>query len=131
MTAVMLFDNLFNGTSRDELKWLSGARIHHREVPWSVAYGRADAGILFYHLALHAVRTFPERFEMVSLGGTAEDPRPLPGNRIGTHSLIRMTGDWTPKQLEAREKLVEQFMSEDFTAILEKHGMRRPRAGKS
>ncbi|MBX2854623.1 MAG: substrate-binding domain-containing protein, partial [Rhodobacteraceae bacterium] len=41
MTAEKLFDRVFNGATGREGKWVSGARIHHREAPWSIAYGQA------------------------------------------------------------------------------------------
>lgn len=130
-TAEQLYNSIFNNKVIKD-KWLSGGRIHHREVPWSVAYGRADAGLLFYHLALDAVRTFPDLFEIVPLGGTIDDPSPLPGNRVGVHQGIRIdgrwtaTGQWTPAQLDAREKLVEKLQSPEFSEILVRHGMKRP-----
>lgn len=123
-TAEHLFNSIFNNKAIKH-KWLSGGRIHHREVPWSVAYGRADAGVLFYHLALNAVRTFPDQFEIVPLGGTVDNPSPLPGNRVGVHQGIRISGDWTSAQISAREKLVEKLESSEFTQILMHHGMNR------
>ena len=74
ITARDLFDNIFNGASGDPEKWLSGKRIHHREVPWSIAYGKADVAVIFYHLALHATITFPDLFDIVALGGTVTKP---------------------------------------------------------
>lgn len=141
MTADRLYNSIFNSSqatdedddrghkkgdkSKVHAKWYIGARIHHREVPWSVAYGHADAGILFYHLALDAVRKFPDLFEIVPLGGTAEDPLPLPGNRVGAHFGIRIAGTLNASQSYAREKLVETFASPEFTDILARHGMTR------
>ncbi len=122
--AARLFNAIFNSNG-DKGKWLAGEKIHHREVPWSVAYGHADVGVVFYHLALYAVRTFPDLFEFVPLGGTADDPRPLPGNPVETHVAIRIKGEWSAKQLAAREKLMEGFASEEFTLILVRHGLQR------
>jgi len=123
-TAERLFNSIFNNDVVKD-KWLIGARIHHRESPWSVAYGRADATVIFYHLALDAVRSFPDLFEIVPIGGTADNPQPLPGNRLGPHFVIRIKGNWTPDQLDAREKLINAFGSSEFTGILERHGMTR------
>lgn len=123
-TADRLFNSIFNNATIKD-KWLTGGRIHHREVPWSIAYGKADAGVLFYHLALDAVRKFPDLFEIVPLGGTAGDPDPLAGNKIGAHFAIRIRGDWTTDQLVARERLMILIGSDEFTTILENHGMRR------
>lgn len=119
-----------HGRDRDHdgesAKWLIGGRIHHRETPWSIAYGKADAGVIFYHLALHAVRTFPDLFEIVPIGGTVEDPQPLNGNRVGAHFAVPMKGNWTGAQLYAREKLLEELQSEEFKETLERHGLVRP-----
>ena len=109
-----------------ENKWLAGQRIHHREVPWSIAYGKADAGLLFYHLALYMVRTFPEQFEIVPLGGTAQLPEPVEGNKAATLFIARISGDFNQNQLQAREELIDAYLSVDFDIILQRHGLRRP-----
>ncbi len=124
-TAEQLFNNVFNNPDKPN-KWLAGSRTHHRELPWSVAYGRADAAVIFYHLALDAVRTFPDLFEIVPLGGTAANPQPLPGNRIGQHFAVRINGTWNPTQLNARDQLMNAFASPAFTDILLRNGFTRP-----
>lgn len=129
MSAKRLFNIIFNGGSGDPHKWLAGARIHHRDLPWSVAHGRADAAVIFYHLGLFAWQTFPDLFDLVPLGGTIENPQPLQGTVVSTRYLIRIKGNWTPRQIEAREKLVETLLSADFTKILEKRGLARPQEG--
>jgi hypothetical protein len=121
-----LINRIFNGASRDPQKWLAGPRIHHRDVPWSVAYGRADAGVILYHLGRYTQQTFPDLFDLVPLGGTVAAPRPLPGTLIGTRFAVRIKGNWTPKQQEARETLLQTLLSEEFTVILEKRGLVRP-----
>ncbi len=126
MTPEQLIDTVFNGTSQNPYKWLAGPRIHHRDVPWSIAYGRADAGLIMYHLGLYIHETFPNLFDIVPLGGTATDPQPLKGTIIGTRFAVRIKGDWTPRQIEARDKLIQTLLSDDFTRILEKRGMLRP-----
>lgn len=69
------------------LKIVYGQRIHHREAPEAIMRGRADAAVIFYHLALDLTRRFPNDFGMVPLGGTSEKPDPCQGNRIGsTHA---------------------------------------------
>jgi hypothetical protein len=125
-TADRLFASLFNQVKDDgESKWLMGTKIHHREVPWSIAYGHADVGLLFYHLALDAVRQFPDLFAIVPLGGTVDNPQPLPGNQVGSHYAIRIKGTWSDKQISAREALISTFNSPDFTAILLNRGLKR------
>ncbi len=126
ITAEQLIDTIFNGASGNPHKWLAGPRIHHRDVPWSVAYGKADAGLIMYHLGLYIRDTFPDVFDIVPLGGTIADPQPLKGTIIGTRFVVRIKGDWTPRQIEARDKLIQTLLSDDFTRILEKRGMLRP-----
>jgi hypothetical protein len=131
--AVRLFNAIFNASVPNEdlgvphvrNKWFIGTKIHHREVPWSIAYGQADAGVLFYHLALNAVQNFPDLFEIVPLGGTADDPQPLPGNRISTHQAIRINGAWTPLQQTAADRFIDALNSSEFTRILTKYGLTR------
>jgi len=126
MTPEQLMDTIFNGASGNPYKWLSGSRIHHRDVPWSIAYGKADAGVILFHLGLYIRDTFPNLFDIVPLGGTIGDPQPLKGTTIRTRFVVRIKGDWTPRQIEASEKLILTLLSDDFTRILEKRGMLRP-----
>ncbi len=126
MTAESLINSIFNNAGDDPYKWLAGARIHHRDLPWSLAYGKADAAIILYHLGLFTRQSFPDTFDVVPLGGTVEDPQPLEGTVIGTRFIVRIKGHWSARQLDAREKLVETLLSDDFTKILEKRGLLRP-----
>ena len=43
--------------------------IQHRDVPYAVANGLADAGLLVHHLAFYYTKTFPTAFEVISLPG--------------------------------------------------------------
>jgi hypothetical protein len=126
MTPERLVDAIFSGATQNPDKWLSGPRIHHRDVPWSIAYGKADASLIMYHLARYIHETFPNLFDIVPLGGTVTDPQPLEGTIIGTRFVVRIKGNWTPRQMEARDKLIRTLLSDDFTRILEKRGMLRP-----
>jgi hypothetical protein len=126
MTAEDFFNALFNGASTDPQKWLSGKRIHHREVPWSIAHGKADAAVIFYHLALHAVTVFPDLFDIIPLGGTVRDPDPLPGNHTEVLYAVRIQGRWTGKQKRATKRLIKLFQCPAFASILGKHGLGRP-----
>jgi len=53
ITAEKLFDSIFNpdqsncGSSDKKCNWISGKRIMHREQPWAVNSGAADAGLIF------------------------------------------------------------------------------------
>jgi len=127
-TAEKLINILFNGASHDPNKWLAGARIHHRDEPWSVAYGRADAAVILYHLGRFTKESFPTVFDLVPLGGTLDNPQPLAGTKIGLRYVVALKGDWSPKQQAAREALIATLMSNDFTAALDKHGLARPTA---
>jgi len=133
MTADKLFNSIFNTpqkncstAGKNQCRWVSGKRIMHREQPWAINSGNADAGFIFYHLALYFTRTFPDKFEIVPLGGTASKPAPVKGNKVGVLQAIRIKGDWSKKQLIAQEKLMDAFQTDSFTAQLEQHGIRRP-----
>lgn len=133
MSAEQLFDKIFNGDQKNcggkgrKCKWVTGKRIMHREQPWAVANGKADAGFIFYHLALYFVRTFPDQFEIVSLGGTADKPEPVAGNKVAVLQAVRVKGDWNETQLKARDKLMEALASPQAAEILAKHGMSQPK----
>ena len=66
-----------------------------------------------YHLGLYIRDTFPDVFDIVPLGGTMADPQPLKGTIIGTRFVVRIKGDWTPRQIEARDKLIQTLLSDD------------------
>ncbi len=125
-SAEKLIDTVFNGASHDPQKWLEGARIHHRDEPWSVAYGKADAAVFLYHLGRYTQQTFPETFDLVPLGGTLENPQPLAGTKVGIREVVALKGNWSAKQLKARDALIKTLRSTQFTDILEKHGLSRP-----
>ena len=127
-TAEKLINVLFNGANHDRNKWLEGARIHHRDEPWSVAYGKADAAVFLYHLGVYTKQTFPDTFDLIALGGTLENPKPLPGTKVGVREVVAIKGNWDAKQLKARDTLIETLRSGPFTEILEKHGLSRPEA---
>ena len=91
-----------------------GERIHHREAPQAIMDGRADVAIIYYHLALRYTRIFPSLFEMVPLGGTTEDPQPVPENVISlTHAgIIGDGGQWGSQFLHfLSSKLVSEIYS--------------------
>lgn len=60
-----------------------GQRIHHREAPEAIADHRADAAVVYFHLALRYTRIFPDLFDFLPLGGTKEQLRPFAENRVG------------------------------------------------
>ena len=56
--------------------------ITHRDVPEMVARGYADVGLSQYHLISHWARTFPDRFELVPIGGAERFPLLIAFGRI-------------------------------------------------
>jgi len=97
---------------------LFGKCIHHREAPQAVADGRADAAVVYYHLALRYIRIFPSLFEIIPLGGTVSDPKPVPGNIISftNAGIVGNGGAWGKKFI--------QFLSSDIASeIYSYHGL--------
>ena len=65
--------------------------IHHREVPQIIASGRADAAIIYYHLALRYSRIFPDTFELIDIGDILTDNRRDGG--VTTRYHVGQVGD--------------------------------------
>ena len=101
-------------------QFVFGECIHHREAPEAVAAGQVDCAVIYFHLALRYLRIFPELFDIVPLGGSADDPQPGPGNVV-SGSAIAIVGDggrWGGA-------FTEFMLSETGAAIYKQHGMRR------
>lgn len=95
-----------------------GNCIHHREAPQAIADGHADVAIVYYHLALRYTRIFPALFEIIPLGGTVQDPQPVPKNVISlTH--VGMIGDGGPWG----SQLIEFLLSDTVSDIYKHHGL--------
>jgi len=122
-TADKLFAALF-GANAKKGKWLYGDRIHHRDEPQAVAYGRADAAMIMYQLGHYTAVSFPDKFEIIPLGGSVEDPQPLPGSVIGTSFMARVKGKWSARQKKAQSDLWDGLQSREFADILVKYGMK-------
>ncbi|XLS29171.1 substrate-binding domain-containing protein [Flavobacteriaceae bacterium M23B6Z8] len=114
--ATKLFNTIF-GNNRAN-KWVTGERIHHREVPHLIFTNQADAGPIFYHLARYMTATFPDEFDIVPLGGTVESPDPLPGNRIGRLFIVRIKGNLTANQITNREAFIKEIIDGSFDPFL-------------
>jgi len=69
--------------------------IHHREVPELIAAGRADAAVIYYHLALRYTRIFPDIFEFVDIGGILSG-QPATGHPTTRYhvGLVAGGGQW-------------------------------------
>ena len=124
-------DNLFNriynndtvnGGESNYVRW---GPIMHRSIPQAIVNGQAAAGMCFYHLCKQWATQFPDEFEIVPLGGTAENPEPVEGNKIATLFIVEMSGNSHLKRHYAR-RLIHAYMSDEFTDILAKHGILRP-----
>lgn len=99
-----------------------GACIHHREAPEAVAAGRADAAIVYYHLALRYTRIFPDSFEMVALDQMEGAPDPWPAELTAEIHMgcIDDGGPWG--------ELFLDFMQGDTVAqIYARHGLQHIR----
>jgi len=95
-----------------------GRRIHHREAPEAVAAGRADAAIVYYHLALRYTRIFPGRFDIIPLGGSKNHPEPPPEN-LTAHIHMGLVGDggiWG-------RQFMAFMQSEEVSQIYIQHGL--------
>ncbi len=94
--------------------------IHHREVPELIAAGRADAAMIYYHLALRYTRIFPDVFELVDIGGILSE-RPLAANPTTRYhvGLVGDGGDWGERFFDFMQRDPAQRLYED-------HGLARP-----
>lgn len=61
-----------------------GESIHHREAPVAVATGKADAAVVYFHLALRYLRVFPDFFEQVPLPGSPDHQDPTTSGNVRT-----------------------------------------------
>ncbi|MBY0270900.1 MAG: substrate-binding domain-containing protein [Burkholderiales bacterium] len=92
-----------------------GESIHHREAPQAVADGRADAAVVFYHLALRYTRIFPGIFELMPLTPEGENDPGQERSRVHI-GLVGDGGAWGARLLE--------FMTgKRVAAIYRHHGL--------
>ncbi len=88
--------------------------IHHREVPEIISAGRADAAIIYYHLALRYTRIFPDVFELVDMGGVVSGERspmnPTTQYHIG---LISDGGKWGKNFISFMQSSVAQSLYDE------------------
>lgn len=100
----------------DPGKLIYGGSIHHREAPQALADNRADAAVVFYHLALRYQRIFPDLFDFVQPAAWTKDE----GGEIGRTDcgLIGEGGDWGGA-------LLDYLATEAVTQIYRSHGLER------
>lgn len=91
--------------------------IHHREVPELIGAGRADAAIIYYHLALRYSRIFPDVFEFIDLAGILTD-RPEAGSPTTRYhiGLVGDGGEWG-------ERFVDFMQGDTAQKLYEEHGL--------
>lgn len=119
-------DRKEHGGLRYVTKWRAGSRIHHRELPWMVAFDRADAAIILYHLAKYAKAQFPNMFDIIPIGGTVDAPAPLPGNSPSATFAVRTQHpSFTQNQIANRELFWAGLQSQAFTDALTANGLKR------
>lgn len=101
---------------QQQLQLVSGERIHHREAPQAVYDGRADAAILYYHLALRYTRVFPGEFAIVHLDGSDTDVPAACAEQVITTYHLGLVGDGGEWGVH-----LQQFMLGDEVAAIYKH----------
>ncbi|MGD8884631.1 MAG: hypothetical protein PVF34_03350 [Gammaproteobacteria bacterium] len=111
-------------------KWIASSRIMHRDIPYALCHDEADAGVIFYHQAIYVKRELGKtgcELDVVAMGGTEAAPDPLPGNRVGTLHIGKVTGSFPQKVLDARD-LVYTFLTASvvWTQIMADHGLVDP-----
>ncbi|MEK6551633.1 MAG: substrate-binding domain-containing protein [Pseudomonadota bacterium] len=101
-----------------------GERIHHREAPQALHDDRADAAVLYYHLALRYTRIFPGCFEIVALDGEGKAEPATRTDNIVTAYHLGLVGDGG----EWGARLRDFLMTDTVTAVYRRHGLERPDA---
>lgn len=100
----------------DPAKLIYGESIHHREAPQAIIDERADAALVYYHLALRYQRIFPEHFDFIWPAGSLGDQACDVSNF--SCSLVGEGGEWGAA-------LIDFLMSDTVTKIYEHHGLMR------
>ena len=95
-----------------------GETIHHREAPHAIAEDKADAAVIYYHLALRYTRIFPDVFEIVPLTGNSVEPAPDSDNITSQFhlGLAGSGGKWG-------KLLLEFLMGNASAKIYQQHGL--------
>ena len=108
-------------------KWVASSRIMHRDIPHALCNDQADVGVIFYHQAIYLKDTLAAtgcNLDIVPLGGTAANPNPLPGNKVGALKIAKVKGTFTPTIKDART-IIHDFLTTSpiWEQILADHGM--------
>ncbi len=110
-------------------KWVASSRIMHRDIPYALCHDQADVGIIFYHQARYIKETMAAtgcNLDIIPLGGTIDDPQPLPGNKVGTIFIAKVMGSYAKKVNDTRDDIYDFLTTSPvWEQILLKHGMVR------
>lgn len=110
---------------QQQIALVIGERIHHREAPQALYADRADAAILYYHLALRYTRIFPGEFTIVQLDGTHSATPANHQQQVLSDYHLGLVGDGGPWGA----RLQEFLMSDTVSSIYKYHGLTRPAQG--
>ncbi|MEM7195325.1 MAG: substrate-binding domain-containing protein [Pseudomonadota bacterium] len=117
--------NQADAATEDLVEKLSGSSestvhsqvIHHREVPQIIADDKADAAIIYYHLALRYTRIFPDIFDLVDVQDNLANNRPEAGPITQYHiGIVNQKSSWS-------EAFYEFMQHSVATEIYEYHGL--------
>lgn len=105
-----------------------GQCIHHREAPQSLAEGKCDVVLLYYHLALRFSRVFAEQFDMLPLivgGDSGVKNNPNDHIYIGLINHPALSGKLNKKRVSSQWTVqARDFMlSDEVASIYRKHGL--------
>jgi len=96
--------------SDDTTRTVFGKSIHHREVPQTLFSCRADAAIVYYHLALRYTRIFPNDFELIEFDSNSNMHT---NYHIG---LVNDGGDWG-------QAFFDFMLSDNALKLYAEHGL--------
>ena len=65
--------------------------------------------------------SFADVFDIAPLGGTVENPQPLPGNKVAKLFIARTNTELNAEQEKIREQVIAAMLSEEFDETLLKH----------
>jgi hypothetical protein len=120
--------DVFKSTSGP--KWIASSRIMHRDIPYALCHDEADAAVIFYHQAKYLKETLAPTgcaLDIIAMGGSAENPNPLNGNKVAPLFIAKVNGEFPEKVDNARDLIYDFLTSSPIWAtILNDHGMDAP-----
>ena len=119
---------VFEGKSSP--KWIASSRIMHRDIPYALCHNEADAAVIFYHQAKYLKETLAPTgcaLDIVAMGGSAEDPQPVDGNKVATLFIAKVEGKF-PQNVDKARDLIYDFLTSSpiWATILNEKGMVAP-----